>query len=110
MYGQWVYNKKVSGAKNLAFEWDAANRAHIARHHVTPEEAEQVISGAALPLESEERACEQRHTELGETDGGRLLIVVWTGRERRIRVITAFPANRKWRALWQRIQQGGSHA
>ena len=100
----------VPGAKKLAFEWDAANAAHIARHHITPEEAEQVVSGAALLLESEERGGEERHTELGETDDGRLLVVVWTWRGRRIRVITAFPANRKWRALWQRIKEGADDA
>jgi len=94
----------------LAFDWDAANLGHIARHGITPEEAEQVVSGAAFPLESEERGGERRHTELGETADGRLLIVAWTWRKERIRIITAFPANRKWRALWKRIQKGGGDA
>ena len=101
---------KMPGTKKLTFEWDAANTAHIARHYITPEEAEQVVSGAALPLESQERGGEERHTELGETVGGRLLVVVWTWRGRRIRVITAFPAHRKWRALWRRIQEEGTDA
>ena len=100
----------MPGAKKLAFEWDASNQSHIARHHVTPEEAEQVVSGGSLPLESEERGGEERHTELGETADGRLLIVVWTWRGRQIRVVTAFPANRKWHALWRRIQEGGDDA
>jgi len=101
---QW---DEMPGAKKLAFEWDAANTAHLARHRVTRGEAEQVFSGAALPLESEERGGEWRHTELGETEGGRLLLVVWTWRGQRIRIITAFPANRKWRALWQRVKERG---
>lgn len=96
--------------KKLAFEWDAANTEHIARHQITPEEAEQVISGASLPLETEERGGEERHTELGETAGGRVLIVVWTWRQHRVRVITAFPADRKWRDLWRRIKEGGPNA
>ncbi len=100
----------MAGGKKLAFEWDAANLAHVARHDITRKEAEQVLSGAALPLESEERGGEQRHTELGETAEGRLLIVAWTWRGQRIRIITAFPANRKWRALWKRIQEGGDDA
>ena len=62
--------------------------AHIARHAVTPAEAEEVVSGASLPLETEERAGEERHAE----------------------VVTAFPANRKWRALWRRLKEGETDA
>ncbi len=97
----------MPGAKLPAFDWDDANNSHIARHGVTPAEAEQVILGASLPIEAQERSGEDRHTELGETTQGRLLLVVWTWRRRRIRVVTAFPANRKWRALWMRIK--GEH-
>ena len=39
-----------------AFEWDDANRAHVARHSVTPAEAEHVAVGASLPRETEEWA------------------------------------------------------
>jgi uncharacterized protein len=97
----------MPGAKPPVFDWDDANRAHIARHDVTPVEAEQVILGASLPLVTDERGGEDRHTELGETEEGRLLLVVWTWRGRRIRVVTAFPANRKFRALWARVKGGG---
>ena len=96
----------MPGAKLPAFDWDDANSAHIARHGVTPSETEQVVLGASLPLEIEERSGEDRHTELGETTEGRLLLVVWTWRRHRIRVVTAFPANRKWRTLWRRIKGG----
>ena len=97
----------MPGAKLPAFDWDDANSAHIARHGVTRDEAEQVVLGASLPLSTEERSGEERHTELGETIEGRLLLVVWTWRRRRIRVVTAFPANRKWRTIWKRIK--GEH-
>src|ERR1035438_6191641 len=50
-----------------------------------------LVLGASMPLES----GEIRHTELGETTEGRLQLVVWTWRRRRIRVVTAFPADRK---------------
>ncbi len=96
----------MSGTNGPAFDWDAANMGYVARHRVTPEEAEQVLSGASLPLASEERSGEERHTELGETASGRVLVVVWTWRRRRIRVVTAFPTSPKWRALWRRIQRG----
>lgn len=92
----------------IAFDWDDANISHIARHEVTAAEAEEVVRGASLALPVEERDGEQRHTELGETAAGRLLLVVWTLRRSRIRVVTAFTAHRKWRALWGRIRGGRS--
>jgi uncharacterized DUF497 family protein len=96
----------MPGESAPLFDWDDANRAHLDRHDVTPEEAEQVVSGASLPLEIDERSGEDRHTELGETAAGRLLLVVWTERRGKIRVVTAFPAKRKWRALWRHIRGG----
>ena len=100
----------MTGAKNPVFDWDDANLTHIARHNVTADEAEQVLTGATLPLQTDERDGEERHTDVGETAGGRLLIVAWTWRRRTIRVVTAFPANRKWRALWRRLKRGGANA
>jgi uncharacterized DUF497 family protein len=77
---------------DLAFEWDDANRDHIARHQVSPEEAEQVIDNDPLDLESEVVDGEQRFSSIGRTDHGRFLLVVTTLRHSRIRVVTAFPA------------------
>ncbi len=92
------------GTHENAFRWDQANTDHIALHRVTPAEAEQVIDGASLPIETEGRGGEERRTELGQTAAGRLLVVVWTWRRRRIRVVTAFPASGRWRALWRRVK------
>ena len=89
------------GSGRTAFDWDDANTAHIARHGITVDEAEDVIMGASIPIESGIRGGEDRHTELGETASGRLILVVWTWRRRKIRVVTAFPAKRKWNALWK---------
>jgi hypothetical protein len=57
-------------SKLPAFDWDDANLAHIARPGVMPAEAEQVVLGASLPLETGERSGEDRHTKLGETTEG----------------------------------------
>src|ERR1017187_9949308 len=56
----------MPGPTKMPFDWDQANTEHIARHRVTPAEAEQVISGASLPIET--GSGEERHTELGQTD------------------------------------------
>jgi uncharacterized DUF497 family protein len=60
----------MPSAKLPGFDWDDANRSHIARHGVTAAEAEQVVLGASLPLETDERSGEDRYTELGETTEG----------------------------------------
>jgi hypothetical protein len=99
----------MAGTGTAAFDWDDANAAHIAKHGVLPGEAEQVIRGGSLPLETDERGGEERHIELGETAAGRLLVVAWTWRRQRIRVVTAFPAKRKWRAYWRRVKEGSPH-
>ncbi|MGA2595227.1 MAG: BrnT family toxin [Bryobacteraceae bacterium] len=94
----------MPGSTKPPFDWDQANTEHIARHGVTPAEAEQVISGSSLPIQTEQRSGEERHTDLGQTAAGRLLVVVWTWRRRRIRVVTAFPPNQRWRVLWRRFK------
>ena len=77
---------------DLAFKWDDANLAHIARHQVSPGEAEQIIENDPLDIEAETVGGEERTTSVGCTDRGRFLIVVTTLRGTHLRVVTAFPA------------------
>jgi len=88
------------------FDWDDANISHLAKHRVRPPEAEQVIRGSSLTLGEDDDSGELRQTELGETASGRLLLVAWTWRGRKIRVVTAFPPNREWRRYWRRMKKG----
>jgi uncharacterized DUF497 family protein len=60
------------------FHWDAGNVDHIAKHGITPAEAEQVILNNPFDLELQVRNGETRIPQLGETDGGRVLVVVTT--------------------------------
>ncbi len=79
-------------SSDLAFDWDDANRDHIARHQVAPEEAEQVIDNDPLDLDAETVDGEERTPSIGRTDLGRFLVVITTLRHSRIRVVTAFQA------------------
>lgn len=63
---------------------------HIARHRVQPVEAEQVILNDPVDLGIEIVEGEERFVNLGATSQGRILLVVTTWREDRIRVVTAF--------------------
>jgi len=81
----------------IQFEWDDDNVEHIARHGITPEEAEQVVRGNPLLVEAQYRSGEQRTLCAGSTAGGKRVAVVYTMRGGRIRVVTAFVANRRLR-------------
>lgn len=74
----------------IEFDWDDANIGHLARHRVTPEEAEEVILRDPVDLGMEIVAGEERHLNLVSTQRDRILLVVTTWREDRVRVVTAF--------------------
>jgi uncharacterized DUF497 family protein len=76
--------------RDIEFDWDEANIGHVARHDVQPEKAEQVILNDPVDLGMEIVEGEERHVNLGATVNGRVLFVVTTWREDRIRVVTAF--------------------
>lgn len=83
------------------FEWDEANRSHIARHEVTREETEQaILDPQALFLEIELEAGEERTKAVGMTASGKVLAVVFTFRQERIRPITAYAPPARLRALY----------
>ena len=81
----------------LVFEWDDANIRHLAEHEITPEEAEQAMLNRPIDLPAQLRNLEKRFVQVGETEAGRILVVVTTQRRGRVRVVTAFPANRSVR-------------
>ncbi len=82
------------------FDWNAANISHLAKHKVSPEEAEQVIENNPLDLTRRIVNGEERILHLGETTAGRILSVVATDRDGLIRVVTAYPATRAMRKFY----------
>jgi hypothetical protein len=52
------------------FEWDDANRSHLARHGVSPEEAEQVLVNNPLDLDPQYVNDEWRFPSVGLTRFG----------------------------------------
>ncbi len=90
----------------LQFDWDDGNRAHIAVHSVTCAEAEQVINNRPFDLELQAANGEERFVQLGETNTGRILVVVSTWRNILVRVITAFDAPKSLKRVY--IVQRGS--
>jgi hypothetical protein len=86
----------------MDFDWDSANTEHIARHNVTPEEAEEVIQNDPLDAPAVLRNGEKRTVNLGKTDAGRVLVIVVTERNDMYRVVTARPAKKKERAFYSK--------
>jgi hypothetical protein len=94
-------------ARGAKYDWDEHNEGHVARHNVRPGEVEQALENAPLLIETEiEVTGEERIREVGVTDTGRVLIVVWTPRKGKRRPVTAFDANRKTHALYRAFLEG----
>ncbi len=85
----------------MAFDWDAANRNHIARHGISTEECEQAYTNGPLVIEHQMQDGEKRRLCLGETQAGRLLTFVATERSGKIRFITAHPIHKKQREFYR---------
>jgi hypothetical protein len=82
----------------LNFDWDDANRDHLARHDVTPQEAEEVVLGDPLDIElqtAEGSGGEERILNIGETRKGRILELVSTWRGGKARILSAWDAPRQ---------------
>ncbi len=91
------------------FDWDSANIDHIAEHDVTPEEAEEVVLGDPMEMDSDKSASgENRWTYVGETIQGRILQVVIAIRSEKIRVVTAFEPIRRFKLLYLQSRAGQS--
>ena len=90
------------------FDWDEENIGHLSRHEVTPDESEQVIQNRPVDLGTELRNGEERVAQVGETDAGRILIVVTTMKNKKIRVITAWPAKERFRRYFQTQKRNGN--
>jgi hypothetical protein len=92
----------------VQFDWDDENRAHIAAHGVSCAEAEQVINNEPFDLEFQTEKDEERFLQLGETNAGRILVVVSTWRNTLIRVITAYDAPKAMKTFYI-VQKGSSY-
>ena len=89
----------------LNLDWDEENIGHLARHDVEPEEAEQVILSRPVDLKAELRNGEERVPHVGETDAGKILIVVTTVSGKKIRVVIAWPANKNYRRYFLSFEE-----
>jgi uncharacterized DUF497 family protein len=94
-------------AQATGFEWDSGNATKSwIRHEVSQSECEQPFFNEPLVLAADpaHSAQEDRYFALGQTNGGRLLMVVFTLRGSLVRVISARPMSRGEREVYRRAQ------
>jgi uncharacterized protein len=87
----------------MSYEWDATkNRANLAKHGVDFADAVAVFEDAlALTRPDPEARSERRFVTLGLDAFGRFLVVVYTERDARIRIISARLATKQERKSYE---------
>lgn len=82
---------------DLSFEWDENNVSHLARHRIKPSEVEEFFRNDPAIRGHEVEGVEQRWTAVGATKSSRILVLVFTVRNEKIRAITGWDADRRTR-------------
>ncbi len=100
-----VESKKIL-QECTGFEWGAGNKnKNWIKHRVSNSECEQIFFNHPLIVyvDSKHSNFEERYYALGITDLGRKLFVVFTIRNRKIRIIPARDMSRKERRIYEAI-------
>lgn len=86
----------------MDFEWDETkNQTNICNHGVSFETARRIFEGPVFRwLDVRRDYGEDRYISVGSIGAGVLLVVAYTERNRRIRLISARPASRKERQAY----------
>jgi uncharacterized DUF497 family protein len=88
----------------VGFQWDQGNLAkNLVKHNVENWECEQVFfNEPVLVLDDPGHSrSERRWAAFGQTDAGRLLVVIFTRRDDLLRVISARDMNKKEREFYE---------
>jgi hypothetical protein len=88
----------------LSFEWDEEKaRTNLKKHRVGFDEATTVFTDACSTTihDPDHSADEQRYIDIGASDKGRVLVVVYTERSSRIRIVSCRKATPSERKLYE---------
>ncbi len=96
-------------ARIEGFEWDQGNLEHIKKHKVDYKECEEGFLNTPLIVNDDEThsQIEDRFRAYGQTNKNRLLFMIFTIRNNKIRVISARNQNKKERKEFQ--EAGGDY-
>lgn len=95
-------------SKLEGFEWDKGNLEHIKKHNVFKEECEEAFLNKQPEVTEDEThsQIEERYRVFGQTDRGRMLFMIITIRNNKIRVISARDQNKKERREFKKTGGG----
>ena len=97
-------------SKIEGFEWDEGNLKHIKKHNVNYRECEEAFLNKPLIINEDEThsQAEERLRVYGQTDKRKLLFMIFTIRNNKIRVVSARDQNKKERKEFQ--ETGGEYS
>ncbi|MBI3290070.1 BrnT family toxin [Candidatus Microgenomates bacterium] len=97
-------------SKTTGFEWDKANIEHIKKHDINYRECEEAILSEPLITNNDEThsQIEERFRAYGKTNNKRLILIIFTIRNNKIRVVSARDQSRKERKEFQ--ETGGEQS
>lgn len=87
------------------FQWDEGNLdKNLLKHQVQNWECEQIFFNEPLVIldDPKHSLSEKRWAAFGKTDAGRLLTIIFTKREKLLRVISARDMNRKEKKFYEK--------
>ena len=90
----------------IVFQWDKGNiDKNWKKHKVTNKESEEVFFDKDKKITKDKFHCrkEDRYILLGKTKKGRVLYIVFTIRNKKVRVISSRDINRKEGKLYEKI-------
>ena len=85
------------------FEWDGGNQAkNLKKHGVSNQEIEEIFFRHKLIVPDQRHSkSEPRFGMYGQTNSGKTLFIAFTIRGHRVRIISARPANKKEREIYE---------
>lgn len=101
----------VSLLSNLeGFDWDKGNtEKNWLKHNITTKECEEVFYHDSIIIEDTKHSQkEERYAIYGETNSKKPLLVVFTVRKNRIRVISARSQSQRERRIYEKGQKTNS--
>lgn len=87
------------------FEWDEGNSSkNLLKHDVADEECEEIFFNQPLIIANDTKHSNQelRYKALGKTNNRRVLFLVFTLRNNKIRIISARDVNKKERVIYEK--------
>jgi uncharacterized DUF497 family protein len=89
----------------FGFDWDEGNRGKsVKKHGIADEESEEAFFDPEKKILKDilHSGAEERFILLGKTAQGKILFIVFTVRESKIRIISSRPINQKERYLYEK--------